>query len=356
MLKWSDLKRSSDTILAIWPQYRPLGERWHMEELVYKGDKSPTWRDRIVPREDDAPYGDTYPNRTTAIAAATDLNPALRVAISGLSLDAVKQRSLELKVEKLLQAKQRLQEEEALMLAEALRRHAEDSRPMEEELQLHPESERYRRELAEQLTIMPYLRVVLVGHANNRWANLLLFLGENGIWSKPYHAGDKTVQIAERAKIANGFGIGAREHWGQVKAKIRALLLPRANQLLQLASVQRLLAEALARGERVLVSNGIVFWYETDGQIGWRVKETASTKDSDGETIWKEGTIISKNHGRLVVLPYIKESGEQVSGHTKNAPHDGKALPRHSDHYVEVPFSLYDGDLMIGLFGELPYE
>jgi hypothetical protein len=31
-------------------------------------------------------------------------------------------------------------------------------------------------------------------------------------------------------------------------------------------------------------------------------------------------------------------------------------LPRHRDHHIEIPFSLYDGDLMIGLFGELPYE
>ncbi|WP_198406649.1 hypothetical protein [Paracoccus yeei] len=57
-----------------------------------------------------------------------------------------------------------------------------------------------------------------------------------------------------------------------------------------------------------------------------------------------------------MVLPYIKENGEQVRGHTKNGPNDGRALPRHHDHYVEIPFSLYGGDLMIGLFGELPYE
>ena len=88
--------------------------------------------------------------------------------------------------------------------------------------------------------------------------------------------------------------------------------------MLQLASVQRLLAEAFARGERVLVSNGLVFWYEEDGGIGWQVKETSSTRESDGSTVWKEGTIRSTNHGRLVILPYIKEDGEQVRGHTKN--------------------------------------
>jgi hypothetical protein len=45
-----------------------------------------------------------------------------------------------------------------------------------------------------------------------------------------------------------------------------------------------------------------------------------------------------------------------VRGHTKNGPNDGRALPRHPDNYVDIPFSLYDGDLMIGLLGELPYE
>lgn len=356
MLKWSDLKRSNDTILALWPNFRPLGARWHMEELVYRGDKTPAWRDRIVPKENDMPFGDVYSDRTAAVAAAKDRNPLLRAAITKLALDVEKRRSLELKVDKLLQAKQRLQDEEALMLSEATRRHAQDEKWDEDALALHPESDRYRSELAEQLAIRPYLRVALVGRANNRWANVLLFLGDDDVWSKPYAAGDRGAQIAERAKIANGFGMGAQEHWGQVKAKIRALLLPRANQLLQLASVQRMLAEALARGDRVLVSNGIVFWYEPDGEIGWRVKETATATRAGSETIWKEGTILSKNHGRLVVLPYIKESGELVSGHTKNAPHDGRALPRHPDCYVEVPFRLYDGDLMIGLFGELPYE
>lgn len=72
-----------------------------------------------------------------------------------------------------------------------------------------------------------------------------------------------------------------------------------------------------SRGERVLVSNGIVFWYEDDGGIGWQVKETSSTRESDGATVWKEGTIRSTNHGRLVILPYINEDGEQVRGHKK---------------------------------------
>jgi hypothetical protein len=355
MLKWSELKRTSDVVLAVWPHYRPLFECWFMQELVYEDDLMPAWRERMVPSDGDTVRSEHYPDRDTAIAAANALNPTLKQAITAQAPDPVARRSLELKVDKALQAKQRLQEEEAFMLAEALRRHAGDDRPDAVSLKLAPEAERYRQDLAEQLAAMPYLKVAKVGRSNNRWTHTLLFQGIDAVWSKPYHAGEKAALTAERAKIANGFDLSATAHWGKTKARIRQILLPRANQLLQLASVQRLLADALARGERVLVSNGIVFWYEGDG-IGWQIKETSATRESDGATIWKEGTILSTNHGRLVVLPYIKESGEHVRGHTKNGPNDGGALPRHHDHYVEIPFSLYEGDLMIGLFGELPYE
>jgi hypothetical protein len=326
-----------------------------MQELVDNGELAPTWRERMVPDDNDRIFADHYPDRKSAVAAANALNPVLRQALAARPIDPVAKRSLELKIDKALQAKQRLQDEETLMLQEALRRHAHAAKPGADSLRLSPESERYRQELAEQLATMPYLKVAKVGRLDNQWSRYVLFKGPDDAWSKPYLAGDKAAQTAERATIANAFELSAAAHWGKTKAKIRQILLPRANQLLQLASVQRLLAEALARGERVLVSNGIVFWYE-DGKLGWQIKETSTSRASEGATIWKEGTIISTNHGRLVVLPYIKENGEHVRGHTKNAPNDGPALPRHPDHFLEIPFSLYDGDLMIGLFGELPYE
>lgn len=65
---------------------------------------------------------------------------------------------------------------------------------------------------------------------------------------------------------------------------------------------------------------------------------------------------LCKNHGRIVVLPYIKENVERVQSQTKNSAHDGKAAPRHPDLYVTLPIEMLDGDLMIGLFGELQYE
>ena len=357
MLRWSEMKRSSDTILAVWPFYKPLFGMWFMQELVDKDDLPPKWRDRFIPCENDGVRADLFPDCDAAIAAADVLNPILRKELSTRVSDPDKRRSIELKIDKSLQAKRRLQDEEALMLAEAIRRHSEDPRPDAASLQLAAKAEPYRQDLAEQLNAMPYLSIAQVGWEDGRWRkHKLLYKDAKGVWSKPYTAGERAAVTSERAKIANGFGISASAHWGKTKARIRRILLPRANQLLQLASVQRLLAEALARGERVLVSNGIVFWYEEEGGIGWQVKETGSTNDSEGATIWREGTIRSTNHGRLVILPYVKEDGEKVRGHTRNGPGDGRAMPRHPDHYVDIPFSLYNGDLMIGLFGELPYE
>jgi hypothetical protein len=355
-MKWGDNARDFDAALAIWPNYRPQFNNWLMQELVEQGDQAPTWRDRRVPTEDGRVRGDVYSDYEAASAAAAILNPKLHDALSARDMDATKKRSLQLKVAKSLQSKERLRDEEALMLAEAHRRHANDPRLEPSAIALPAESEPFRQELAEQLSDMPYLKIAIVGQPARRWNRSILYLSHENVWSKPYTAGLRSAAIAMRARISNGFDLSADVHWGKTKASIRQILLPWANQLLQLASVQRMLAEALARGQKVLVSNGIVFWYEEDGGIGWQVKQTTSTKDSEGSTLWKEGTIRSINHGRLVILPYTKESGEQVRGHTRNGPNDGRAKPRHPDHYVDIPFTQLDGDLMIGLFGELPYE
>jgi hypothetical protein len=353
LLKWGDQKRDHDPILAVWPSYRPLWGRYLMTELVATEEGGVRWRDRRIPHESGGVRMDHHPDRDTAFAASESLNPTFAAALAGRDMPEPDKSSLTLKVRKALQSRQRLDAEEALMLAEAVRRHHDTPRQMPNELHLHPEAEPFRDALARELQTYPYLRMALISTDGR---TVVVYRDANDLWSKPYYAGEKAAVSAMRARIANGFKHHQDQHWGQVKARIRAELLPRANQLLQLASVQRMLAEALARGERVLVSNGIVFWYEPDGQLGWTVKSTTSDKGEDGATRWQEGTIISTNHGRLVVLPYIKENGEFVRGHTKNGPGDGRAKPRHPEHYVEIPFREFKGDLMIGLFGELPYE
>lgn len=353
MIKWGDNRRDHEAILAIWPAYKPRFDRWFMMEVVATDIGGVRWRDRRVPDEDNNVRMDVYDSRQAAVAAAEALNPALATALAARPMAEPDKTSLTLKVRKAVQARQRLMDEEALMLAEAVKRHQTDPRMPADQLQLHPEAEPYRAALAAELGAYPYLRIAMVaGPGGQR----ILFRDPKDVWSKAYYPTDKAAEAARRARVANGFGFHHEQHWGQIKARIRAELEPRANQLLKLASVQRLLAEALARGERVLVSNGVVFWYEPDGEIGWMVKQTTSDRGEDGATLWREGTILSTNHGRLVVLPYVKENGEFVRGHTKNGPGDGRAKPRHPNHFVEIPFRELKGDLMIGLFGELPYE
>lgn len=239
--------------------------------------------------------------------------------------------------------------------AEAKRRKVAVPALLASELQLTKGAEPFRQALAVALTAFPYVTGIRVGELRER---LAMGKSYEGVWDVLANGSlhKRGATLIERSKIASGFDLNPTEHWGEVKAKIRQILLPRANKLLQLASVRRLLDEALARGEQVLVCSGVVFWYEQHGQVGWQVKTTNSGQSDDGTTLWTEGTIVSANHGRLVILPFVKENGEHVKGHTRNAPNDGPAKPRHSSQYVEIPFKVLSGDLMIGLFGELPYE
>jgi hypothetical protein len=351
MVKWGDHARDFDVPLAIWPVPDRSYDRWWMQELIEQTDGSVKWRDRRIPTESGHVRMDVHLDVATAKASVESLNPLFAGQLAQRDINPEAKRSLQLKVQKALLARERLQNEEGLMLAEAIRRNAAMPRPTAANVRLDPDTESIREELMARLQEMPYLKAALVGSPRSA-----VFLRQNGKWSAPRRVTRHGAALVARAEIANGFGFSHEAHWGRCKAAIRKILLPRANQLLQLAGVQRMLAEALARGEKVLVCGPYVFWYEEDGSIGWQVKMTHSDRVSEGATVWKEGTILSTNHGRLVILPYIKEDGEKVRGHTRNAPGDGKALPRHPDHFADIPFREISGDLMIGLFGELPYE
>ncbi|MBX9778191.1 MAG: hypothetical protein K2Y71_27725 [Xanthobacteraceae bacterium] len=169
-MRWGDNARDFDTALAVWPNYRPLFDNWLMQELVEQADKAPIWRDRRVQTEDGHVRGDVYPDRAAAKSAAAALNQTLYDALATREMDPVKKHSLQLKVAKNLQSKERLQDEEELMLAEARRRHANDPRPDPSAILLSTESEPFRLELSEQLSDMPYLGVVMVGEARLRRA------------------------------------------------------------------------------------------------------------------------------------------------------------------------------------------
>ncbi|MDN3385105.1 hypothetical protein QL995_20990 [Pseudoalteromonas sp. APC 3358] len=340
--------------LATWPEPWYETGRWHLHEYKVRPDGTLKWYQGFVPTDDGHAKADVYDTFEDAVLVAESRNTALLDSLNTLGLPQELYDSHRLKAIKAIQAKSRLAREEQLMLAEAIKRSDHSKSYPGHELVLPEETEPYRQRLTERLFEMPYLEIALLRGIDRPF--VLLAKQDEQQWSKPLRITQRSAQIAYRSQIANGFGFPGSAHWGKTKAAIRQMLLPRANQLLQLASVQRMLAEARAQGQRVLVANGYVFWYEEDGHIGWQVKQAGTAGNSEGVTLWEKGTIFSKNHGRLVILPYIKENGEEVQGHTRNAPGDGRAKPRHPDHYIELPFSVLRDDLMIGLFGELPYE
>jgi hypothetical protein len=349
------LRRHRDRlpVLGCWPQQWIKDDAvWHMFELQLKPDGNVAW----YLRRDDVAHGGygsiTYQDYDAAVTEAKYTNLLLKDAVEDLALPFEQAESIRLKVQKALTAEERLMSEERLMLMEAIKRHAADPRPRLEDLTVLDGSDVLQAELHKRLLQHPYVQLVFLARYGVR-----LEREDDFTWRVIGANSHKVGLYAYREKVARGFGMSGTDHWGQTKAAIRDELLPRANKLLHLASVKLLLADALHRGQQVLIMGSFVFWYEDSNVPHWVVKQVSiSGRSETGDTMWLEGTILSKNHGRIVVLPYIKENGERVQGHTKNAPHDGKALPRHRNDYVELPFEVLDGDLMYSLFGELRYE
>ena len=329
---------------------------WMLKRLICPANGDPKWVTLF--ESGTGPYGRPMmfgQDRAAAEAAAEELRRSLRI---NLDLEKLRENGASpqsLKLSKAVVSRKRLDEEEDLMRSEAMKRHTTTPRIPIDALVIDPKSQVYRDEIISKTRAMPYLRTMMVGMLGTR----AVVLSKDGVsWGAPWRRlSARESDILARAEISEGFGFGPRLNWSTTKAEIRQILLPRANRLLQLASVRRLLDEAQAEGIQAVVIGSYVFWYEMQGQIGWVVKQLGSSSGGDdGDAIWTAGKIISKNHGRIVVLPYVKETGEHVSGYTKNVAGDGPALPRHPTQYVEIPFEVLEGDAMIKLMGELPYE
>ncbi len=277
-------------------------------------------------------------------------NNALLENTAILNLNNTDEASLKFKISKAIKCRTRLTKEEALMLRIA--KKIKKSHPIPSKNELKIEHESLREPLFKILSSTPYVRVAAIP----RYGSFLKKVNDNE-WVNVGRTTKKNLALFHRARICEGFDLDPNEHWGKNKALIRKMLLPRANQLLQLLSVKKLLADAIAKGQKVLVWGNHVFWYE-ESTLQWEVKMVNDRYDnpSSKNTLWVEGPIISRNHARLIVLPYIKSDGTKVSGHTKNAPNDTKAINRDPSEYVELPFNCIDGDLMYGLLGDLHYE
>lgn len=83
-----------------------------------------------------------------------------------------------------------------------------------------------------------------------------------------------------------------------------------------------LLADALKDGFEIARIGGLLYVH---GSGRWRPIREDSTKL--GEASWKDGVIISRNYGRLIVPPHRRD-GELIPGYTRNGPGEGASLPR----------------------------
>lgn len=322
-----------------------------MYELKLVKGKLKWFQRHIEGKRDLSVKADVYGDYLEATEFAKENSIKIESVVNQIDISDIEKKSLILKVEKSLMAKERLMDEEFFMLQEAKKRN-DKAKVRIESIKLNEFNGDIKDELFKELSDFPYLKLVRI----SKYGITLWHKEKDDTWYRAI-TNKKSAKYAYQEKIARGFSYSGWDHWGKTKAEIRKVLLPQANKLLQIASVKLMLADALQKGQKVLVSGSFVFWYESKGKVGWTIKQVSNTNLKDSaDTIWRKGKIISKNHGRLVVLPYIKSDGKLIPGHTKNAPSDGKALPRYKDDYVELPFDVLENDLMIGLFGELNYE
>lgn len=355
-LKWVRTIRAEAKI-------HPSLEFWVVNELVLYDSGEQGWR---YQSERDIFGGPRrtcrYENQERAQAGAAAVNARLAREEEDRAARAAQEASERLQRAKEAEKQKRLRGEEDLMRAAAVDRHRRAARVPEEDVSAPGASVSHLKEIVAATREMPYLRRILCRsvfpyrvYRSDDGAHWELDRGGNSNWTSRPTA--RAEEFARRAPIAEGFGLDPEANWAVTKAAIRKILKPRANELLEQASVRRLLDEALAEGKLCLVWGDVVFWYEAR-ELRWTVKEVAGppSKDRKGSSLWLEGTILSTNHGRIIVLPYRKEDGTEVRGHTKNSREDGPAMPRHHSQYVEIPFERLDGDLMVGLHGELPYE
>lgn len=345
---------TDEKVYAVRAIYDAYYNWWFLENLVIGANGEPMWRRRrphlsigMPPRAE--VERDEIEAKKLARKLTRELGQNLDIAVLGEH----EQSSILLKLSKAYLASRRREDEEAMMFIEGRKRHAGRIAPPRSAIIAPSEADADDIHCA--LQELPYLRTIVVGRGVTRalahstdgltWRRL-----SNGYISR------KGATWGYRARIADAFGLHPAEHWGRTKATIRKILLPRAIDMLQLQPMKEMLAEALAAGRHAVVLDRFVFWYEPDGDIGWIVKEIGAHDAKHADAVeWAAGTIISRNFGRIVVLPFIKDDGTHVAGHTRNAPGDGPAKPRKPGEAKDIAFTRLQGDAMLGLLGELPY-
>jgi hypothetical protein len=197
--------------------------------------------------------------------------------------------------------------------------------------------------IAEALSAYPYLRHVVTGPSTNA----RLWVSGDGRswqgWGDPYEKWERKRQIAKRAKATDAFGEDPAEHWGVMKSRLLRRLKPEVLGILHRQDIQERLDLAWAAGDAFVVFGDWGFLWNPERER-WEQRDFERPETDGGPgrggRLWREGRIISNNHGRIIVLPLTKADGTNVDGYTRNAPDQGASEPRANP--VEIPFKVYD--------------
>ncbi|MBN1203843.1 MAG: hypothetical protein JXB05_02830 [Myxococcaceae bacterium] len=259
-----------------------------------------------------------------------------------LEMQEARRVSSELKERKAKERSERRAREDAFLQAKAAEKASALVPPVREALLLvgRAASKSVLERIAVALCGKPYLRHVLMVESGDP----RLYVSKDGLVWKEWGRGEtyeRKRRIAARAVIADAFGMDPKDNWLKVRGALLKMLKPSNLDMLHRKDVQDALEEARAAGRTLVVIRQLAFlWDEDAGEWYLREVERRDSATASGCTLWAEGPIESTNYGRIIVLPYVKEDGTQVVGHTRNAPHEGGAEPRTEPKVIL--FAVYD--------------
>jgi len=258
-------------------------------------------------------------------------------------------RSAEIQREKNRRSEERLRREYEIIVAKGRELAAAEgvTAPVRERMTVEgvagAEAERVIGLIAARLAEHPYLRHVL----DESFSSVRLWVSEDRLtwreWPNLKETWARKRLIAERALATDAFGERPEGNWRDVKARIQGRIKPDALTFLHRKDIQERLAKALEEGKRFVVFRDWGFWWNEETRK-WEERQFerggSGSGNAPGSRVWREGRILSRNHGRIIVLPFTKADGTDVDGHTRNAPGQGRAEPKATPEII--PFEVYD--------------
>ncbi|HEY8612574.1 MAG TPA: hypothetical protein VIL69_14965 [Roseomonas sp.] len=195
-------------------------------------------------------------------------------------------------------------------------------------------------QIHEVLSGEPWLRHLIVRQEG--WPNLLS--SEDGLhWQekcRSFPVSSRTDK-ARMAALADAYGpvVDWNSPWHIIRPRLLTVIKSKELDLLHRADVLAALDRARQVGKELVVFGHVAYQW-VDGE--WRLREVVRRDRngrSPGATLWVQGPIVSRNYGRIIILPFIKSDGTENSGYTRNSPYEGEAPPRAEPKLI--PFEVY---------------